>query len=76
MEDHDMIEARKAGALALDILQSGLHYPLEDGKVNVEQIHDHIIIGMYSGELCRISQNVIDLAIDTVQDMVDIYKEK
>lgn len=76
MEDHDMIEARKAGALALDILQGGLHYPLEDGKVNVEQIHDHIIIGMYSGELGRISQNVIDLAIGTVQDMVDIYKEK
>lgn len=76
MEDHDMIEARKAGALALDILQGRIHYPIENGKINVEQIYDHITIGMYSGELGPISQSTIDLAIETVQDMVDIYNKK
>ena len=74
MEDQ-MLEAKKAGALALDILQSNLHHPIENGKVNEDQIHDHITIGMYSGALGPISQNVIDLAISTVQDLVDIQNK-
>jgi len=76
MTDHELFEARKARALALDIIQSKLHLPLENGKINEDKIHDHIVIGMYSGDLKEISQNVIDMALSTVQEMVDINKNK
>lgn len=76
MTDHELFEARKAGALALDIIQSQLHLPLENGKINEDKIHDRIVIGMYSGDLKEISQNVIDMALSTVQEMVDINKNK
>lgn len=65
-------EVRQAGALALDILSQRLHLPLEEGKVNRDKIEDNIVIGLYSGNLQPISQNVVELAIASVQDMVDI----
>lgn len=65
-------EVRQAGALALDILTQRLHLPLEEGKVNRDKIEDNIVIGLYSGNLQPISQNVVELAIASVQDMVDI----
>ena len=77
MNKQDIQEAKEAGALALDILQNNLHLPLLDnGKINEDKINDHIIIGMYSGGLGPITQKVIDLAISSVQEMVDITKKQ
>lgn len=72
MTENDKFEVRQAGALALDILQNRLHLPLKKGKVNREAIEDHIVIGLYSGQLTPVSQSVVDLAISSVQEMVDI----
>ena len=69
----DLAEAKAAGALALDILQNRLHLPLDDdNKINIDLIEDQITIGLYSGELQPISQDVFDLAVSSVQEMVDI----
>lgn len=76
MNDQDLLDTKKAGALALDIMQNQLHIPLENGKINENKINDHIVIAMYSGDLGPITQNVIDLALTTVQDMVDITRKK
>lgn len=75
MNEQDQLEVKKAGALALDIIQNQLHLPLENGKINEEKIHDHIIIGMYSGDLGPITQSIIDLAMSSVQEMVDIHNK-
>lgn len=72
MTEQDKIEIRAAGALAIDILQNQLHLPLTDGKINVEQIEDQIVIGLYSGELQPVTEEIVDLAISSVQDMVDL----
>lgn len=66
------LEAAAAGGLALDILQNGLHLPLKDGKINRDKIEDQITIGLYSNDLDPISENVVEIAIATVQDLVDI----
>ena len=76
MTDQELFDARKAGALALDIIQGQLHLPLQNGKINEDRIHDHIVIAMYSGDIGEISQNIIDRALITVQEMVDISKNK
>ena len=60
-----------AGGLALDILQNGMHLPLEDGKVNIDHIEDQITIGLMTGDLQPITQEIVDLAISTVQELVD-----
>lgn len=65
----------KAGALALDILQAGFHFPIEDGIINVENIHDNIISSIYSKELGPLDNEVIELAISSVQDLVDTMKK-
>lgn len=75
MNKQDIHKTKQAGALALDILQSQLHLPLNNGKINEDKINDHIIIAMYCGDLGPITQKVIDLAISSVQDMVDIVKK-
>lgn len=75
MNKQDIHETKQAGALALDILQNQLHLPLNNGKINEDKINDHIVIAMYSGDLGPITQSVIDLAISSVQDMVDIVKK-
>lgn len=72
MTKQEKHEIRQAGALALDILSQRLHLPLDEGKVNRDKIEDNIVIGLYSGNLQPISQNVVELAIASVQDMVDI----
>ena len=72
----DLIEAKAAGALAMDILQNRLHLPLdENNQINIDLIEDQITIGLYSGELQPISQSVFDLAVSTVQEMVDIQRK-
>lgn len=76
MNEQDLLDTKKAGALALDIMQNQLHLPLENGKINEDKINDHIVIAMYSGDLGPITQKVIDLALSTVQDMVDITRKK
>ena len=76
MNEQDMLEVKKAGALALDILQNGLHLPLDNGKINEDKINDHIVIAMYSGDLGPITQGVIDLAMSSVQEMVDINQKQ
>lgn len=75
MNKQDQLEVKKAGALALDILQNQLHLPLDNGKINEEKINDHIVIAMYSGDLGPITQSIIDLAMSSVQEMVDIHNK-
>lgn len=75
MHEDDILDMKKAGALALDIMQNRLHLPLEGGKINEDKINDHIVIAMYSGDLGPIKQNIIDMAIKTVQEMVDIARK-
>ena len=60
-----------AGGLALDILQNGMHLPLDNGKVNIDHIEDQITIGLMTGDLQPITQEIVDLAISTVQELVD-----
>lgn len=60
-----------AGGLALDILQNGMHLPLDNGKVNIDHIEDQITIGLMIGDLQPITQEIVDLAISTVQELVD-----
>ena len=60
-----------AGGLALDILQNGMHLPLNNGKVNIDHIEDQITIGLMIGDLQPITQEIVDLAISTVQELVD-----
>lgn len=65
--------AQEAAALALDILQNRLHLPLNDeGKINIDLIEDQITIGLYRRELRPMTQEVFDLAVSTVQEMVDM----
>lgn len=72
----DLAEAKAAGALAMDILQNRLHLPLdENNQINIDLIEDQITIGLYSGELQPISQSVFDLAVSSVQEMVDIQRK-
>ena len=73
LNEYDKGIARQAGGLAFDIMRNKLHLPLVDGKVNLEKIEDEIVIGMYAGELGPLSQEVVDLAIGSVQDMVDEF---
>jgi hypothetical protein len=72
MTKQEKYEVRQAGALALDILSQRLHLPLDNGKVNRNKIEDNIVIGLYSGNLQPISENIVELAIASVQDMVDM----
>ena len=48
-----------------------MHLPLEDGKVNIDHIEDQITIGLMTGDLQPITQEIVDLAISTVQELVD-----
>lgn len=73
----DKAIARQAGGLAFDIMQNKLHLPLTDeGKINVDKIEDEIVIGMYAGELGPLTDEVVNLAIDSVQDMVDKFHKE
>jgi|SaaInlV_100m_DNA_5_1039725.scaffolds.fasta_scaffold42166_4 hypothetical protein len=74
MDEEDEFVARQAGALAIDILDNRLHLPLNDGKINRDKIEDHIVIGLYSGKLMPITQEIVDLAVNGVQDMIDIQR--
>jgi len=73
--DYDRAAASQSAALALDILQNKLHFPLVDGKINREKIDDQIVIGMYAGELGPLTQEIVDLACDSIQDLMDEYDE-
>jgi hypothetical protein len=74
MDNKDKLEIEQAGALALDILEQRLHLPMVDGMVNRERIEDKIVIGLYAGHLQPVSQAVVDLAVDAVQDMCDMQR--
>lgn len=65
-----------AGRLAYDILFNQYHLPLVDGKSNRDNIEEQITIGLYRGELDPITQEIVDLAISTVDDMIDEFDGK
>lgn len=67
---------QKAGRLAFDIMRSGFHLPLVDGKPNYEKIDDEITIAMYSGALGPVSKKVYELAMWTVEQMVEEARAK
>lgn len=68
-------EVKQAGALAFDILGNGFHHPISaDGLIDVDNIHDKIIIGLYAGWLGPVSQEVVDMAIETIQELIDSGK--
>lgn len=69
--------SQTAGVLAFDILRNEFHLPVVDGKVNRENIEDQITIGVYSGELKDyVTQEIVDLAIETVEDLIKVYTKK
>lgn len=70
------IVSQRASKLAFDILHNEFHLPIVDGKVNRENIENQITVGIYSGELVGINQEVVDLAIETIEDLVKIYNKK
>lgn len=66
-----MNDAQTAGQLAFDILHNRLHLPLVKGKANVDNIEEQITIGILSGELKTfVTQDILDLAIETVNDII------
>ena len=71
----DMKASTRAGQLAFDILRNEFHLPIVDGKSNRENIEDQITIGIYAGEINGITQEIVDLAIETVEDLIKIYKK-
>lgn len=63
-----------AGILSVDILRNDFHRPLVDGRANRDNIEDAITVGMLSGALkYHITQEVVDLAIDLVDDLLKQY---
>ena len=71
-----MKASTRAGQLAFDILRNEFHLPIVDGKANRENIEDQITIGVYAGELDGITQEVVDLAIETIEDLIKVYEKK
>lgn len=69
-------DSKIAGQLAFDILRNEFHLPLVDGKANRENIEDQIVIGIYSGQLTSITQEIVDLAIETIEDLIKVYEKK
>ena len=65
-----------AGYMAFDILRFGYHLPLVDDKPNRELIEDAITIGIMRGELVPLSQGTVDLAIETVELLLNELNEK
>jgi hypothetical protein len=65
--------SQRAGQLAFDILHNEFHLPIVDGKVNRENIENQIILGIYSGQLVGITQECVDLAIETIEDICKMY---
>lgn len=59
--------------LAIDIMQNGFHLPIKNGKVNRDHIEDEIIIAMYKKELPPITDTQLEMAIDSVQELVNEY---
>lgn len=60
-----------AGYMAFDILRFGYHLPLVDGKPNRELIEDAVTIGIMRNELVPVSQGTVDLAIETVELLLE-----
>lgn len=73
-----MIEtaSQRAGELAFDILRNEFHLPIVDGKINIENIEDKITLGIYTGDLVGITQEIVDLAVSTIEDLVKVYAKK
>lgn len=71
-----ILESKIAGQLAFDILRNEFHLPINNGKVNRENIEEQIVIGIYSGQLLNLTQEIVDLAIETVEDTIKIYSKK
>jgi hypothetical protein len=69
------LDSKIAGQLAFDILRNEFHLPINNGKVNRENIEEKIVIGIYSGDLLNLTQEIVDLAIETVEDAIKIYSK-
>jgi hypothetical protein len=68
--------SQRAGELAFDILRNEFHLPIVDGKINIENIEDKITLGIYTGDLVGITQEIVDLAVSTIEDLVKVYAKK
>lgn len=66
--------AQRAGRLAFDILRNEFHLPMVNGKLNLENIEEQITIGIYTGELVGIDQEIVDLAVSTIEDIIKMQK--
>lgn len=66
--------AQRAGRLAFDILRNEFHLPMVNGKLNLENIEEQITIGIYTGELVGIDQDIVDLAVSTIEDIIKMQK--
>lgn len=66
-----------AGTLAIDILRNDFHRPFIDGKANRDNIEEAVTVGMLSGNLLYyVDQEVVDLAIDIINDMIQENRNK
>jgi hypothetical protein len=64
------VDTQYAGEIALDILRNGFHQPIENGKINRDNIEEQITLGIYSGELKGVNQEIVDLAISVIEDLI------
>lgn len=73
-----MIEtaSQRAGELAFDILRNEFHLPIVDGKINIDNVEEQITLGIYTGDLVGITQEIVDLAVSTIEDLVKVYAKK
>jgi hypothetical protein len=71
----DFTDNELAGRLAFDILQNGTYKPVDRyGKANRANIEDSIIIAMYSGDLMPLSDKIVNIAMDLVDDVLQNEK--
>lgn len=69
MSEYDIQEI--AGRLAWDILTNETYRPVDrSGKACRENIHDAIVIAMYKGELQPLTEEIIDAALETVDEVL------
>lgn len=69
-------DAQYAGVLAFDILRNDFHRPFVNGKANRDNIEEQITIGVLSGDLEPVTQKEVDLAINLVDDLILMERNK
>ena len=57
------VDTQYAGEIALDILRNGFHQPIENGKINRDNIEEQITLGIYSGELKGVIRKLLTLLL-------------